>query len=154
MVCFKKHRAVAVHSSKANLFNSIQSGIMVKNPLFYLCIALVSGCTGNDLVKQSAQVSNRGYFADANQCRQTSAIKQNMLVAGGTTVEIPLGYDQNSFVACMAHAGRPVPHADFSEYTEASHTCLEESRETENPDEAYTSCIKRGNFIIEIIKDE
>ena len=127
---------------------------MVNNPLFYLCIALVSGCTGNDLVKQTAQVTNRGYFADANQCHQSSEIKQNMLVSGGTTVQIPLGYDQNAFIACMAHAERPVPRGDLSQYTVASNTCLDESRENENPDEAYASCIKRGNFNIEIIKEK
>jgi hypothetical protein len=127
---------------------------MVKNPLFYLCVALVTGCTGNELVKQSDQVTNRGYFADANQCHQYSEIKQNMLVSGGTTVQIPLGYDQNAFIGCMAHAGWPVPRADFTEYTEASHTCLDESREAENPDEAYASSIKRGNFNIEIMNGE
>ncbi|MGD0961797.1 MAG: hypothetical protein ABSB19_18455 [Methylomonas sp.] len=150
----KTHPAVAGHGSIANWFNSIRNVIMVKNPLFYLCVALVSGCTGNDPVKQSAQVTNRGYFADANQCRQSSASKQNMLVPGGTTVQIPLGYDQNEFIACMAHAGRPVPRDDLTGYTEVSTTCLEESREAENPDEAYASCIKRGNLNIEIIEDK
>jgi hypothetical protein len=54
----------------------------------------------------------------------------------------------------MAHAGWPVPRADLVEYTEVSTNCLEESREAENPDEAYASCIKRGNLNIQIIKDE
>jgi hypothetical protein len=127
---------------------------MVKNPLFYLCIVLVSGCADNDLAKQSEQTTNRGYFADANQCRVSSTNKQNMLVPGGTVVQIQLGYDPNAFIACMAHAGWPVPRANLTEYTEVSTKCLEESREAENSDEAYASCIKRSNLNIEIINGE
>jgi hypothetical protein len=80
----------------------------------------------------------------------------NVPTAGSVSVvEIPVGYDANTFIACMEYAGRPVsPRVDVTEYLNISTTCLNEARKSEYPDESYASCIKRSRLNIEVISDE
>jgi hypothetical protein len=131
---------------------------MIKYPVFSLCIILLSGCTSNELVNQNSHDINRGYFSDASECSQSAMRKTafNVPTAGSVSVvEIPVGYDANTFIVCMEHAGRPVsPHADVTEYLNISTTCLNEARKSEYPDESYASCIKQSRLKVEVITDK
>jgi hypothetical protein len=80
----------------------------------------------------------------------------NVPTAGSVSVvEIPVGYDANTFIVCMEHAGRPVsPRADVTDYLTVSTDCLHQARESEHPDQNYASCIKRSRLKVEVITDE
>jgi hypothetical protein len=131
---------------------------MIKCSAISLCIILLSGCTSNELVKQNSPDINRGYFSDASECSQSAMRKTafNVPTAGSVSVvEIPVGYDANTFIVCMEHAGRPTSsRVDVTDYLKVSTDCLHEARESEHPDESYASCIKRSQLKVEVITDE
>ena len=130
---------------------------MINFPVVLLCITLLSGCTSNELVKQNNPDTNRGYFSDASKCSQSAMNKQrlNVPTAGTQTViEIPIGYDANTYVDCMKHTGWPVPRADPTEYLDVSTACLKKAQGTENPDKSYADCIKRSRLDVEVVTDK
>jgi hypothetical protein len=135
---------------------------MIKFSVFSLCIILLSGCTYNELVKKNSHDINRGYFSDASECSQSAMRKEELLVptgvrgmeSGGSVIEIPIGYDANTFIVCMEHAGRPVSQrVDVTEYLKVSTDCLHEARESEHPDKSYASCIKQSRLKVEVLTD-
>ena len=130
---------------------------MINFSVVLLCITLLSGCTSNELVKQNNQDTNRGYFSDASKCSQSAMNKQrlNVPTAGTqTVVEVPIGYDANTYVDCMKHTGWPVPRADSTEYLDVSTACLKKAQGTENPDKSYADCIKGSRLDVEVITNK
>jgi len=128
---------------------------MINNSAMLLWLILLSGCAGNELSIANNQGNNRGYFADATQCSQSSMRKEQILLpnpGAAGAIEIPLGYDPDLFIVCMEHAGRPVSRADLTEYLNVSTICLDEARGAENPDEDYANCVKRSDLSVEILK--
>ncbi|MEQ1620474.1 MAG: hypothetical protein ABL919_03635 [Methylococcales bacterium] len=120
-----------------------------------LIISLLTGCTKNELISQNNQVENPGYFSDASKCYQSSVRVEKILVNPTVgVVEIPIGYDANTFVVCMDYSGRPVSRADPTKYLNTSTTCLQHARDAEYPDKSYADCIDRSHLDIEIIPDK
>lgn len=129
---------------------------MIRLSAIWLCIITLLGCSDRESVKFVGTKTNDGYFFDALQCSQSSMLHQSVKVptAGSfSVVEVPLGCDANAFIACMAHAGRPVACADPTEYINVSKACLQEARGATNQDDAYSLCIKRSRIKVDVLDE-
>lgn len=129
---------------------------MSRLSVILLCVIALPGCTERESVKFVGKKTNDGYFFDALQCSQASMRHESIKVptAGSfSVVEVPLGCDANAFIACMAHAGRPVACADPSEYINVSKACLQEARGAANQDDAYSLCIKRSRIKVDVLDE-
>ena len=95
-----------------------------------------------------------GYFSDASNCYRSSERKVLVKVPTATTmtvVEVPIGNDANIFGLCMEHAGHAVTKADPDDYLNVSRACMQETRNSSKPDDAYAKCVRYGKIIVETI---
>ncbi|WP_262963668.1 hypothetical protein [Methylobacter psychrophilus] len=130
---------------------------MINLPVLLLSAILLSGCANNQLVTENGSNTNLGYFSDALTCNQSTTQKTKINVPTGgvqTVIEMPIGYDANTFVDCMKHEGWPVTHADPTEYLKVSTDCLQKTQGTENMDENYAACVKRSRMNVDVITDK
>jgi len=98
-----------------------------------------------------------GYFSDASSCFRSSERKESVKVptAGTMTViEVPTGNDANVFGQCMEQAGHPVTKPDPEGYLNVSRACLQQARDSSNPDDAYAKCVRHGKITVEPIIPE
>ena len=95
-----------------------------------------------------------GYFSDAASCFRYSERKVYVKVPTAltmTVIEVPIGNDANIFGLCMEHAGHAVPKADPDDYLNVSRACMQETRNSSKPDDAYAKCVRYGKIIVETI---
>lgn len=130
---------------------------MDKSPLLAFWLVVLPACTHSELSIPDASDANRGYFADALNCRQSALRVEAIKVPTAhsmSVIEVPTTYDAGKFVACMTYAGRPVSRVDLSDYLTISSACLNEARNLANSDDAYADCIQRSRLNVEIIPDK
>lgn len=130
---------------------------MGKSPLLVFWLVILPACTHSEWLSPDASDANRGYFADALNCRQSALRTEAIKVPTAhsmSIIEVPTTYDAGKFVVCMEYAGRPVSRVDLSDYLTISSVCLNEARNMANPDDAYADCIQRSRLNVEIITDK
>lgn len=128
---------------------------MLKFAAILSSLLILPACSGHS-VKQTGNIENAGYFADATDCLKLSKRSESVKVpTGGTmsTIDIPTVYDANYFGACMKYADHPSPTApvDLEPYLKISHDCLQDAHHSPSPDNAYAECIKRSKIEVETL---
>ena len=128
--------------------------------LLLLNIMLLAGCAHTESPPPDSrnivemQDYYLGYFADASQCSAAAMRHETILLpspSAAGSIDIPLGYDADKFLACMEYIGRPVARADTSKYLQVSTDCLNVARYADHPDAAYANCIKQSDLEIEVL---
>lgn len=136
---------------------------MPKKIIAVLCLLLLQACASHP-AQRSEDESDRVFFADASQCYESTAHKQQIQlnVGGNNTqtapsvvtpinIELPSAPDADAYNNCMVGLGHRVPKVSAAAYLQASQSCLEQSRGADNPNEAYAACIRHGSLQVESI---
>ena len=105
----------------------------------FFCIALLLGCSSNNLVKQNIMSANADYFSDSSECSKVAVHNQR--------INVPMGKNPNVYLSCMKQKGWTVPTPDTADYRAVSTACHEEAKGSANVDTSYADCIKRSEAV-------